>query len=281
MRITICTLYISLIVTFFCCNIAAEPYPWLVDSNDSNSIENRIPSPERFHRVETETGSFTHWLRNLPLKDKDAKVFLFNGQKKANQNAHHAVVNIDTGDKDLQQCADAIIRLRSEYLFSQNRMDDISFKFTSGDNASFRKWINGYRPVVNGNNVTWKNINRIDSSYASFRNYLDIVFIYCGTYSLSKELISVDETTETLPGDVFIQGGFPGHAILVIDVVLDNKGNRLCLLGQGFTPAQDIHILKNPNNPELSPWYDTNFGNRLKTPEWTFKKTDLKRFNEH
>ena len=281
MRIIIYTFCLYLIGSFFCSNNHAQPYPWLVDSNDSNSIENRIPAPDGFHRVEAETGSFTHWLRNLPLKNKDAIVFLYNGKEKSNKVAHHAVVNIDTGDKDLQQCADAIIRLRSEYLFSQNRTDDIRFKFTSGDNASFRKWINGYRPIVNGNNVKWDNINKIDSSYTSFKNYLDIIFMYCGTYSLSKELITVDNISDILPGDIFIQGGFPGHAIIVIDVVEDNKKNKLFLLGQGFTPAQDIHILKNPNSPVLSPWYNTDFRNVLRTPEWTFFKTDLKRFNKH
>ena len=109
MRIIICTFYIFLIVTFFCCSISAQPYPWLIDSNDSNTIKNRIPSPEGFHRVETDTGSFTHWLRNLPLKDRDAKVFLYNGKEKSNKVAHYAVINIDIGDKDLHNITIEII----------------------------------------------------------------------------------------------------------------------------------------------------------------------------
>jgi hypothetical protein len=43
-------------------------------------------------------------------------------------------------------------------------------------------------------------------------------------------------------------------------------------------PAQEIQILKNPNNNKISPWYLSDFGEILKTPEWTFKKGDLKRF---
>ncbi len=45
-------------------------------------------------------------------------------------------------------------------------------------------------------------------------------------------------------------------------------------------PAQQIHILVNPANRNLSPWYeltDTDSG-RLYTPEWTFEKKELKRF---
>jgi len=275
---TINIIFILLIGTCFCYDIYAEPYPWLENHSDTNTIEKRIPPPDGFHRKEATEDSFTHWLRQLQLKDANAIVYLYNGTEKNNQNAHYAVVDIDTGDKDLQQCADAIIRLQSEYLFSQNNTDAISYNFTSGDTADFRKWINGYRPVVSGNNVSWKNVNITDSSYTNFRDYLNIIFMYCGTYSLNKELVSVEDINDIKTGDVFIQGGFPGHAIIVIDVVEDNMKNKLFLLAQGFTPAQDIHILKNPNDPELSPWYDTDFGDLLKTPEWTFKRTDLKRF---
>jgi hypothetical protein len=43
-------------------------------------------------------------------------------------------------------------------------------------------------------------------------------------------------------------------------------------------PAQEIQILKNPNNSSLSPWYAVDFGTSLQTPEWTFSSSQLKRF---
>jgi len=46
----------------------------------------------------------------------------FSGEKIANQNNHEAVFNLDVGNQDLQQCADAIIRLRSEYLFKSKKI---------------------------------------------------------------------------------------------------------------------------------------------------------------
>ncbi|MFC1853791.1 DUF4846 domain-containing protein [candidate division CSSED10-310 bacterium] len=49
-------------------------------------------------------------------------------------------------------------------------------------------------------------------------------------------------------------------------------------LGSSFIPAQDIHILKNPVNTVSNPWYDSEFGDTLITPEWTFSAKDLKRF---
>jgi hypothetical protein len=54
--------------------------------------------------------------------------------------------------------------------------------------------------------------------------------------------------------------------------------DTIFLLSQSYMPAQDIHILVNPNDEKISPWYSTKFGNELQTPEWTFIRNDLKEF---
>ena len=41
---------------------------------------------------------------------------------------------------------------------------------------------------------------------------------------------------------------------------------------------QDIHILKNPESPDGSPWYSTGFRELLVTPDWTFQRTALRRW---
>src|SRR5262245_19513806 len=71
-------------------------------------------------------------------------------------------------------------------------------------------------------------------------------------------------------GDVFIQAGYPGHAVIVVDVAKDRQGHKVFLLAQSYMPAQDMQILRNPELRALGPWYDANFGAILRTPEWTF-----------
>jgi len=188
-------------------------------------------------------------------------------------------LDLDVGERDLQQCADAIIRLRAEYLWAAGRRDDIHFSFTSGDRADYARWREGGRPVVRGETVTWVRSAGRDDSYACFRAYLDTVFTYAGTYSLSQELSPVLDAADMQIGDVFIRGGFPGHAVVAVNMAAHRgTGERVFLLAQSYIPAQDIHVLRNPADADLSPWYSLDFGEVLRTPEYTFRRNELRRF---
>ncbi len=186
---------------------------------------------------------------------------------------------MDIGKRDLQQCADAVIRLRAEYLWQTERFEDIHFNFTNGFNAAYSKWRAGYRIRINGNQVSWVKRSASATSYAEFRKYLNMVFAYAGTLSLEKEL-QARPISELEVGDIFIQGGSPGHAVLVVDKAIHQTTDEvLFCLAQSYMPAQSMHLLKNPNDTAHSPWYSIkNIHSELYTPEWTFKARNLKRF---
>jgi hypothetical protein len=250
-------------------------YLWRGTSPADQPLSARFPPPSGWARVPLPPDGFGDWLRGLPLKPGSPPVHLFSGALKANQSVHLAVVDIDTGPTDLQQCADAVIRLRAEYLFAAGRADSLAFHFTSGDLARFADWARGERPVVGPRSVRWVRSAPADSSHASLRRWLDTVFRYAGTRSLARELLPVS-VTDVQPGDVFVEGGSPGHAVLVLDVVIGGDGRRLFLLGQSYMPAQEIHVLKNPATGQ--PWFRAQPGERLATPEWVFPPDALRRF---
>jgi hypothetical protein len=274
----------AVILVFSVLALAAAPpevrrYSWLDKYDAAESIAARIPSPAGYARTEAAAGTFEDWLRNLPLKKGAPPVHLYNGQLTATQDAHAAVVDIDVGTKDLQQCADSIIRLRAEYLYAIGQHETIHFNFTSGDRADFSKWAEGFRPVVKGSAVTWVRGRPSGTGYASFRAYLDVVFAYAGTVSLAGELHKVAKIEEMRIGDLFIHAGSPGHAVIVADMAFDARtGKKVFLLVQGFMPAQEMHVLKNPTNAAISPWYDLDFGENLRTPQWVFPRKELVRF---
>jgi len=225
---------------------------------NTDTLASRIAPPPGFIRVEAAPGSWGEWLRGVPLKPEGAPVFFHTGAKKWRQDVHAAVLDIDVGKRDLQQCADAIMRLRAEWLYASGRKSEIAFNDTDGKRRIFAK--------------------QAKQDYASFRKYMDLVFAYAGTYSLDRELKSA-QIADLKIGDVFIKGGFPGHAVLVADMAINAAtGEKRFLLLQSYMPAQEIHILKNPNTRDGSPWYGTDIGLQLETPEWNFSSGQLKRW---
>ena len=211
-----------------------------------------IPVPRGYSRTTCEKKTFTQWLRNLALK-KSKTVYLYNGIPKRNQAAQFAVIDISVGNKDLQQCADAVMRLRAEYLYSQKRFSEIIF--------------------CDNNKHEYKLGKLTDRKH--FDEYLENVFAKCGTLSLEKQLDQISNLNELKPGDVLIQGGSPGHAMIVIDAAMNKNGKKIYMLAQSYMPAQDIHIVINPLNQNLSPWFELN-DNTIYTPEWVFEKGHFK-----
>lgn len=248
-------------------------------NNDKNTIKERFSSPKDFVWVKSEARSFAHFIENFELKKYNTPILKYDGTEIATQNLHEAVFNIDTGTKDLQQCADAIIRLRAEYLWKSKRQNEIQFHFTSGDLVMWNDYKNGNRAFVNGNSVSFRKTENFDDSYENFRKYLDLIFNYAGTISLTKETKSVTKTPDLKTGDILITPGSPGHVVFIAGVSENKEGKKLFLLAQGFTPAQSIHVMKNPFNPAISPWYELDVdAEETKTARYLFNPTDFRSF---
>jgi hypothetical protein len=246
-------------------------------NTSGKEIFSRFNVPGGFTRIKADSNSFAFYLQYFPLKPDGSKVYYYNGSEKGNAGVYEAVLDIDVGEKDLQQCADAVMRLRAEYLYQQKKYDQIHFNFTSGFNAEYKRWANGERIKVEGNNVSWYTATSKDFSIPTFKKYLEKVFTYAGTLSLSKEMKPV-AIEDMQVGDVFIKGGSPGHAVIIVDMAKDASGKKICMIAQSYMPAQSIHILKNLNDPGSSPWYDLSKADKLYSPEWTFDKSQLMRF---
>jgi hypothetical protein len=197
----------------------------------------------------------------------------YNGSEKT-KDVYEAVVDQPIRNKDLQQCADAVMRLKAEYLYSRKEFNNISFTLTNGFEMAYSKWMGGYRLAVDGNKTSWVLKKQPSNTYEDFLDYLDRVFTFAGTLSLSKSLKS-RPINEMQIGDVFIQGGSPGHAVIIVDMAKNSKGEKIFILAQSYMPAQETQILKNPNDTNSSPWY-TLPTSTLETPEWDFNATDLK-----
>ncbi len=227
---------------------------------EQKTISTRFLPPEGFTTIQSDANSFGAYLQSLNLKSADAEVKYFDGRTKSNRNVYCAVVDQEIDPVDLQQCADAVMRLRGEYLFAQKKFDQIKFNFLSDGKPRY------FKEYAAGN-----------YSYSNFRKYMKYIFSYANTASLKNELKPVQNIQDIQIGDVFIQSGNPyGHAVIVVNLAQDADGNKKMMLAQSYMPAQETQILINPVL-ENSPWFDVKEGD-LNTPEWDFVSGDLRRF---
>lgn len=244
---------------------------------EGSTLQERFSPPNGFKRINAPKGSMGEYLRELPLKPHGSEVLYYNGKPKTNYNVYLAVVEMEIGHKDLHQCADACMRLRAEYLWENEQYDKIHFNFTNGFRVDYSRWMNGDRVAIDGNKTWWKSGGRIGNEYSDFWKYMELIWSYAGTASLDKELPSVPLASMQI-GDLFIQGGHPGHAVLVVDMIENESGDKMFMLAQSYMPAQEMQILSNPSADEDGPWYALGSFDELRTPEWTFSSTDLHRW---
>ncbi len=215
-------------------------------------------------------GTWQEFLRTLPLAFGPVKDY--RGIEIENQSKHFQLIGYDVGKRDLQQCADFLIRLRAEYLFQMKRNTEINFKFTSGQAYSFVDHCRGIYPVISGNKLVFKKRGAVEANYRSLRNYLDIVFAYAGTISLYRDLKT---TGKFETGTIIITPGSPGHCMIIVDKKLVN-GQPLYRLAESYMPAQTPYILKNAKDG--SPWHTLEKGKSIETSSFHFTKYELRTF---
>ena len=217
----------------FCCYEATTSNIW------NASCVGDIPVPNGFDRVEAPTGSYTEYLRSIPLKEKGYKLHLHSGQVAKHQVLAAAVVDQPLLNQN-EQCADVAMRLRAEYLWKNGCYDEI--RFTTVHDTVMR-----YRPDT----------THAYSMRFYFEEYLAEVFKWCNTGSLYNETVPRD-FIDVQPGDILVHPAEPGekygHAIVVADVARNAKGKVAILCMEGSTPAREKHIVRNLNLLR-NPWF--------------------------
>lgn len=221
------SLMIASIIGAWCWWSSKTSNPWNAETVGD------IPVPFGYTRVEASPGSYAEYLRSLPLRKRGTKVNLYTGGE-----ANFQFLSTGVIDQDLlsnsEQCADATMRLRAEYLWQKGRYSEIRFR------------------NVNGNFMTYTG----GSSRKAFETYMRNVYGWCSTYSVYHET-TPRPILDVQPGDVLVyparSGHQYGHALIVVDVA--RKRSKVAIMcAEGNTPARDKHIVRNLN-PLETPWF--------------------------
>ncbi len=243
-------------------------FPISKDSTTNDRVPNfnpsiktiaEIPLPTGFERVTKTQGSMAAWLGQIHLK-KDKTIYLYNKKPSTHQTWPYAVLDVSVNGDGLQQCADAVMRLRSEYLFAEKNYRAISFPYANG---------------------TFNFASNTSSCYTHdcLMKYLKNVFISCGTYTVEQVTKQVRDFSALEAGNVLVKAGSPGHAMMVADVAVNPATKeKIYLLIQSYMPSEDIHVVMNPSNAQLGPWFKVDTGKDIRTPGYHFEKKHLRKW---
>ena len=243
---------------------------------EGNTLESRFALPEGYVRTEYPEESFGSFVRKYPVKPDGSPVLLWTKEPKGNQTDHAAVFDMTVEDElDVQQCADSVMRMYAEYFRATGQYDRIRFHFVNGFLCDYNSYIQGNRVKVNGDEVVWVQSKEPEDSDAVFNEYMKIVFAYSSTLSMEGESTGA-EIQEMHIGDIFLKGGSPGHVVMVADVC-EKDGRKAFLLAQGYMPAQEFHVIKNPLH-ENDPWYyEEEVQYPFRTQAYTFPEGSFRR----
>ena len=235
------------IIAFLCVGFA--------NSQTKLSVSNYFKLPEGYQRKTT--SSYHKWLINKEIKIEEVKTY--DGYPIWGLgNNYAAKFNYDIGKRNLHQCADAAMYFKAWYHFDNGNIKNIIFTFTDGTRYSYLQFLEE---------------KKLQNSFKNFRKYMTIIWSYAGTWSVEKYDTVKVNVKNISAGDIFIIGGFPGHAVTVVDIIENECGDKKIMLSQSYMPAQDHHILINLNNNTV--WFDVN---KLSDIGWGFTENNLKRF---
>lgn len=227
-KIFILILTLATVIGLWCVYSAKTSNPW------NAATIGDIPTPLGYSRIDASEGSYAHYLRSLPLKERGTKVQLYTGGDARLQFLSTGVIDQDILSNS-EQCADVTMRLRAEYLWSKGRYGEICFR------------------NVNGKAMRYSG----GSSRKAFEKYMRGVYGMCSTYSVYHET-QPRAIRDVQPGDVLVyparMGHKYGHAVIVVDVAHSTSGKVAIMCAEGNTPAREKHIVRNLN-PLKNPWF--------------------------
>ena len=238
------------------------------------TVETRFMLPPGYERVPAARNSYAYFLRHLRMLPYN--VTYNNDPSESYQVSTLNLPLIDNIQHDIHLC----VRLRGEYLFSQGQYDKMAFSIVIG-RIFYVPWAKGLELEINDKPYWTQQPSGVDR-LATFQNYLSFIFYNSNINTLLLDMQSV-AIHNIMPGDMFVQAGLPGGAVIVLDVAVNpTTNNRIFLLARIHKSFQMVDVLVNPKETwNGSPWYNIETGdNKITIPDFVFYKTNLRRFQE-
>lgn len=225
-------------------------------TNETQSDSVKVKTDSQYV-IQYEDDPFYKFLCSLPRKKRMEEIKNYKGEDAGMSYYKYCVIDFPLLSS-VEQCADICMHLRAEYFFRQKQYDKIHFHDVGGKD---HKYTGG-------------------ASRQALNAYLKKIYNISNTASMYNEMQIVPSLDQIRPGDVLIypaKGNKLGHVVMVSEVAKDANGDIYFQVIQGFTPACELHIVKNNDVSGNTPWFklDPN-ADVIKIDNFTFGKDQLR-----
>ena len=248
-------LYLTLTIYFILVQFSVE------QTITTHSIVSQFNPPEGYERITYKNYTFADWIRNLPIKPSQSEVLDFRGNvfKGKDDTSVAAVIDWSIKGKRLEQCMDILVRFYAEYLWEKGEQEKLTLPLPGKQSLKWIDWQQGFRPIFSGIGFDLIKSEKYNPSEKSFNKYLNLVFaeshtqqFYFANPAIKRQKIRV--------GDFIVKKGVKGHAVLIVDLAQNPKGDLIALIGQGDTPACEFYLL---NYKKDNPWIPLDFSKEI------------------
>ena len=247
--------YLILTISFLLVDFSAG------QTTAQSTILSQFNPPKGYKRISYKNHTFADWIRNILLKPLNSDVLDFRGNvfKSKDDTTVAAVIEWKIKGRRLDQCMDILVKFYSEYLWEKDEPENLSLPLPGKQSLKWSDWQQGYRPKFRGTHFDLIKSEKYNSSKYNYNKYLNLVFAESHTQQFYIAY-PVIERQNVQVGDFIVKKGVKGHAIMIVDLAKDNRGNLIALIGQGDTPACEFYLL---NYNKDDPWIPLDFSKEI------------------
>lgn len=232
-----------------------KEYPFLEGLQLIYSMDTEFPLPEGYKKIDPSSlNSFQRWVTELPLSQKNKPVYTYGkgvklkvGQFSRRIQYRWRTVYFTNAVLPLQ--------LLAEFLHDHRQDHRVEFKPKKGEVLTYMNWLNKEVLFDRMGNLTYGKVQKKEASEEEFGRFCEILATNT-TYGSLKENCEELAEDKLAPGDLFIaldSTGREGDVYVILDILVNDRNEKLYLVGTGCPEACDFYIPLFNDNPD-NPW---------------------------
>jgi len=230
-------------------------YPFMSMTDTAFTFESEFLFPEGYHRPDSSALTpFQNWIAHFPIWHQYKPVGQWKGGKAFEAGQISRVVHLPWKGPVYRDVAFPL-RIMAEYLLYQHRENDLAIVPRLGDTLQYPRWLASKAAYSGTGAVKLIEAKPRESSEVEYYRCLNVAMQQTDYRSLAANGDSI-RADQVAPGDLLIghdEKGKRGHVYFIMNMLVNDTGQRLYAIATGCTDPCDFYIPK-VNADRHNPW---------------------------